>query len=89
MKTQIERANYHYLIPAVTPPESHPDGSSICPDCYDRTRQDELPCLPPELLERIARLALEAEGGDVRTWARLSLVSTAWRHTLRGECGRQ
>ena len=41
--------------------------------------------LPPELLEPIARMALEAEGGDVRAWARLSLVGTAWRDALRGE----
>ena len=40
--------------------------------------------LPPELLEPIARLALEAAGGDIRAWARLSLVSTGFRDAIRG-----
>ena len=46
--------------------------------------QEQLPALPPELLERVARLALEAAGGDVREWARLSLVSAAFRAAIRG-----
>ena len=46
--------------------------------------QEQLPALPPELLEPIARLALEAAGGDVRVWARLSLVNTAFREAVRG-----
>ena len=46
--------------------------------------QEQLPALPPELLEPIARLALEAAGGDVRAWARLSLVSTGFRDAIRG-----
>ena len=33
----------------------------------------------------IARAALAAEGDDVRAWARLSLVNTVFRDTLKGE----
>ncbi len=44
----------------------------------------QLPALPPELMERIARAALAVEGADMRAWARLSLVCRTWRESLRG-----
>ena len=52
---------------------------------YCPAQEEQLPALPPELMEPIARLALEAAGGDVRAWARLSLVSTVFRDAVRGQ----
>ena len=42
------------------------------------------PELPPELMSRIAREALAAEGSGVQAWVRLSLVCRPWRDYLRG-----
>ncbi len=42
------------------------------------------PALPPDMMGRIARAALTAEGDDVQAWARLSLVSRTWRDGLHG-----
>ena len=40
--------------------------------------------LPPELMERIAREALAAEGSDMQAWVRLRHVCRPWRDSLRG-----
>ncbi len=42
-----------------------------------------LPALPSEVVDCIARATLAAEGSSVQAWVRLSLVSTAWRDSLR------
>ena len=44
-----------------------------------------LPELPSDAVGCIARAALAAEGDDAQAWARLSLVSRAWRDGLHGE----
>ena len=40
--------------------------------------------LPVDVWEAIARAALHLEGDNVRAWARLSLVNSAWRAGLQG-----
>ena len=40
--------------------------------------------LPPELLDRIALVALKAEDSEVSAWVRLSRVCRSWRDSLRG-----
>ncbi len=46
------------------------------------------PTLPPDVMARIMRAALAADGDDVRAWVRLSLVSRTWRDGLRGASSR-
>ena len=48
------------------------DGSGGCPD------------LPSDIWGAVARAPLATEGDSVQAWARLSLVSQAWRTGLRG-----
>lgn len=43
------------------------------------------PELPPDVWGAVARAALAAEGHALAAWARLSLVSRAWRDGLTGE----
>ncbi len=43
-----------------------------------------LPALPPELISRIAREALAAEGSDVQAWLNLRRVCRCFRDSLRG-----
>ena len=45
---------------------------------------NDLPNLPADTWGAIARAALRLEADDVRAWARLSLVSSAWRVGLQG-----
>ncbi len=40
--------------------------------------------VPRDVWGAIARAALHQEGDDVRAWARLSLVNSAWRDSLQG-----
>lgn len=44
----------------------------------------QLPYLPPEVMDCVARAALHAEGGTAEAWVRLSLVCHTWRDSLRG-----
>lgn len=42
-----------------------------------------LPALPSDVMDCIARATLAAEGSTVQARARLSLVCSAWRDSLR------
>ena len=44
----------------------------------------QLPVLPSDVMDCIARATLAAEGSTVQARARLSLVCSAWRDSLRG-----
>ena len=44
----------------------------------------QLPMLPRDVIDGMASATLAAEGHDAHAWARLSLVSRAWRQHLRG-----
>ena len=48
----------------------------------DPREEDRLPELPADAWGTIARAALHGEDDDVKAWARLSLVSRAWRTGL-------
>ena len=49
------------------------------------TESDGLP-LPADVWGVIARATLQAEGGDVHAWERLSRVNSTWRAGLEGDC---
>ncbi len=54
-----------------------------------RDTADSADGLPRDVWGAIARAALHLEGDDVRVWARLSLVNSAWRAGIQGVLSRQ
>ncbi len=54
-------------------------GTASTPPAEGAEQKPALPQLPSDVWQRIARMALAAEDGDTRVWARLSAVSSLWR----------
>ncbi len=66
------------VLGANTMPAPH-RGTTSSPVTEGAEQKPALPQLPSDVWQHIARLALAAEDGDTRVWARLSAVSTTFR----------